>query len=209
MVEAQKSSVIKDEPEQETAPVPEARTRTKKRRNIGVTPDPTVPLPEGLDLDEAGPSAFFVKPVGEITGYQDTQEFVVDEEMIKGLPFSKPGANLPKKRLYTIKGIHPDGRLRQFGFESQINNQAGGDPQDAIGLRRYQRKGIIMLLNWETMMPVYCPAWGCFAKADAESYGFCSRRHAVHTLPNMYKDADAIREGMFSSGVTTTRTWEA
>jgi hypothetical protein len=188
---------------------PLVRRRREQREAGPAVPDPSVPLPEEVDIDDAGPSAFFVKPVGEITGYQDSQEFEIIPELVEGLPFTKPGANLPKKRLFTIKGIHKDGRLSQFPMEAQINNQAAGDPQDALGLRKYQRKGVTLLLDWETMQPVYCPAWGCWARGNPNFWGFCTSRHAEHTLPNKYKDAQEIMQGMFSQGVTTSRTWEA
>lgn len=61
---------------------------------------------------------------------------------------------------------------------------------DAIGLRRYQRKGLSLLVyDLSTMMPIYCPAWGCYAKGNPNLGGFCSARHAAHTLPNQYKEA--------------------
>ncbi len=127
------------------------------------------------------------------------------------LHFQKPGRNLPKKRLYTIKAFHRDGRLVQLPFEPQIQNNAGGDAEDAIGLRRYERKGIHVLVNWSTLMPVYCASWGCFAQAgqDGMYAGFCSKKHAMHTLPNQYKNAGEITTGIFGENATTSRTWEA
>ncbi len=120
-------------------------------------------------------------------------------------------SNYVKKRLYNIKGIHKDGRIVPLPFEDQIQNNAGGDPEDAIGLHRYARKGIYILIDWETMIPVYCGAWGCFAQAQqkGEHVAFCSLRHATHTLPNKYKEkgAEVGMMSMFSQGSTTSRVW--
>ena len=135
----------------------------------------------------------------------------MDEEKLKFIQFdSTKGRNLPKKRQYTVKAIHRDGRLVQLGFEPQIQNNAGGDPEDAIGLRRYERKGITLLFDFTTFRPVYCAAWGCWAQADQGGIyvGFCSERHAKHTLPNRYKEAGAIMGALMEQGVTTSRTWQ-
>lgn len=190
-----------------------------RRKGDSQSQDPVisdVPYPaevHGEDFEHYGPQGFgAVIPEGtEIEAYSIDQEFLIDPEKVKGLPFTPPGRNLPKKRLYNIKGIHKDGRIVQLPFETQIQNNAGGDPEDAIGLRRYQRKGIKLLLDWNTLVPIYCAAWDCWAKADNSSdfVGFCSQRHAMHTLPNKYKDAAAITGGMFGQNATTSRTWSA
>lgn len=174
-----------------------------------------IPYPSevhGEDFDSYGPqgmAARIPKDV-EIAAYSGDQEFVIVPEKVRNLMFSRPGQNLPKKRLYTIKAIHKDGRLVQLGFEQQIQNNAGGDPEDAIGLRRSQRKGLKILINFETLVPVYCAAWDCWAQAttDGPFIGFCSQRHGKHTLPNQYKDAGAIVGGIFGENATTSRTWE-
>ena len=167
-----------------------------------------IPYPEGIhgdDFEFYGPSGFAAEiPDGvEIAAFTDEQGFVINPEKVRVLHFQKPGRNLPKKRLYTVKAIHRDGRLVQLPFEAQIMNNAGGDPADAIGLRRYQRKGIHILIDWQTLQPVYCAAWGCFAQNLGD--GFCSERHAQHTLPNKFKDAGAITAGIFGQGATTSR----
>jgi len=176
--------------------------------------DSDVPYPvevHGDDLENYGPQGMFSKiPAGvETADYSVDQEFIVDEEALKTLKFLAPGQNLPATaRLYNVKGIHRDGRVVQLPFEDQINNTAGGDPEDAIGLRRYARKGIKVLIDWDTLLPIYCAAWECWAQADNNSNhpGFCSTRHAVHTLPNTYKDSGAMLSKMFGDA-TTSRTW--
>lgn len=175
-----------------------------------------IPYPvevHGEDFEYYGPQGFGsqIPEDVEITAYSGDQEFLIVPEKVRNLMFSAPGRNLPKKRLYTIKAIHKDGRLVQLPFEQQIQNNAGGDPEDAIGLRRYQRKGIRVLIDFDTLTPVYCAAWDCWARAaqSGNFIGFCSDRHAQHTLPNRYKDAGNIVGSMFGDKATTSRTWEA
>lgn len=173
-----------------------------------------VPYPEGIhgdDFEFYGPMGQAAEiPDGiDVAAFAAEQEFVINEDKVRFLSFDRPGRNLPKKRLYTIKAIHKDGRFVQLPFEAQVQNNAGGDPEDAIGLRRYQRKGITLLINMETMIPVYCGAWGCWAQAaqDGNFVAFCSLRHAQHTLPNQYKGASTISQSLMEQGVTTTNVW--
>lgn len=184
-----------------------------------------IPYPieiHGEDLEFYGVQGFAASiPEGtDMAAYAVDQEFVIDESKLKNLRFSRPGQNLPgNSRLYTVKALHRDGRLVQLPFEGQIQNTAGGDPQDAIGLRRYQRKGMHIFIDWDTLQPIYCAAWGCWAAAVKrgsdgslvpavpESPGFCTTRHAVHTLPNKYKDSGEILGQMFGEKSTTTSTW--
>lgn len=180
-----------------------------------VLKDSDIPYPEGIhgeDFEFYGPSGFGAEiPEGTaISPYGADQEFIITPERVATLKFTEAGRNLPKKRLYTIKAIHKDGRLVQLPFELQIQNNAGGDPEDAIGLRRYQRKGIHILIDWSNLAPIYCAAWDCWARAanQGQFIGFCSERHARHTLPNRYKGAGEIVQGMLEAGVTTTSTWQ-
>jgi len=189
------------------------RTQSKGKRQKEFVPS-EIPYPEGIhgeDYEFYGPAGFAAEiPDGTpIEAFSNEQGFVINPEKVKFLHFQAPGRNLPKKRLYTIKAIHRDGRLVQLGFEPQIQNNAGGDPEDAIGMRRYERKGIHVLIDWSTLMPVYCASWGCFAQAEQSGQfaGFCTMKHAQHTLPNQYKDAGAITHGIFGEGATTSRTW--
>jgi hypothetical protein len=202
-----------------------------KLRRTGTGPthqqltDSDIPYPveaHGEDFEFYSPQGQAASiPEGvDIAAYSVDQEFVIDESRLKFLQFGPPGQNLPKSaRLYTVKGLHRDGRMVQLPFEAQIENTAGGDPADAIGLRRYQRKGITILIDWDTLTPIYCAARGCWAAAVErnkqgnlqpvlpESPGFCTIRHAVFTLPNKYKDSGEILNQMFGERATTSRTW--
>ena len=173
-----------------------------------------IPYPveaHGEDFEYYGPQGWAATiPEGtEVAPYSAEQEFIIDADRVAVLHFTKPGLNLPKKRLYTVKALHKDGRLVQLPFEAQIQNTAGGDPEDAIGLRRYQRKGITLLIDWDTLTPIYCAAWGCWAQGhEAGDFpGFCAMRHAMHTLPNRFKDAGNITRSLMEQGVTTSRIW--
>ncbi len=176
--------------------------------NIAATlkPDPAFPWPK-LDPDKITPSAYAVV-VDHLGEQQSETEFHLDEEKMSGLPFADANLPLPDKHLYTIKCVRPDGSIVQVGFEEQIQNTAGGELEDAIGLRRYDRKpGWTVLIDWNTLIPVYCPAWGCWAHADPEFNFFCSLSHAGKTLPNMGQSA--IRQGLKEGGVTTSRMWSS
>lgn len=226
MVEETKDSVITEEMKEQAAA--SAKAATKKRsedpavkvRRKGQGPgagqmlDSDIPYPveaHGDDFEFYGPQGFgAIIPAGtDIAPYSVDQEFVINPDRVRTLKFQEAGRNLPKKRLYTVKAIHKDGRLVQLPFEDQIQNNAGGDSSDAIGLRRYQRKGITLLIEWETLTPVYCAAWDCWARAanTGRFRGFCSERHARHTMPNAYKDAGEITQGLMEAGVTTSKTW--
>lgn len=186
--------------------------------NVGGTQmvDSDIPYPveaHGEDFEFYGPmgNAAVIPADADPAAYSSEQEFVIEPGKVKVLQFDRPGRNLPKKRLYNIKGIHRDGRIVQLPFEAQVQNNAGGDPEDAIGLRRYQRKGIYLLIDWNTMVPVYCAAWDCWAQAaqGGNFVGFCALRHAQHTLPNAYKGGGEIARGLMEAGVTTTNVWAA
>lgn len=198
-----------DEFEGKDAPADLSAPRTKKGgaglATSGIAVKSGVRSPE-LDPDVLGPASFAAVAQLPITGNSESQVFIIDADKMKYLHFTEPGLNLPKKRLYTVKAFSPSGTLVQLPFEPQIQNSAGGDPMDAIGLHRYARKGFKLLFNFETMQPVYCAAWGCWAQADGRT-GFCTTRHAAHTLPNRFKDAGEIVQGLMSQGVTTSRIW--
>ncbi len=219
MVDAAKTAAKKVEIKHDAEPTAGVGVLRRKGNTEGRIADSfpsDIPYPKeahGEDFEFYGPQGFAaVIPAGtELSAHSTEQEFVIDPDRVEVLYFTRPGQNLPKKRLYTVKAIHKDGRIVQLPFEAQINNSAGGDPEDAIGLRRYQRKGITLLIDWDTMTPVYCAAWGCWAQAQAGTdwAGFCSGRHAQHTLPNRFNDAGNITRGLMEQGVTTSRVWRA
>ena len=176
-----------------------------------------IPYPvevHGKNFEFYGPSGQAAEiPKGtEIASYTSEQEFVINPDKVKFLAFDKPGRALPKdKRLYTVKALHKDGRFVDLPFEEQIQNTAGGDISDAIGLRRYLRKGMHIFIDWDTMITVYCAARGCTAQALQEGnyVNFCTRAHAEFTLPNAYKGGNdgGISQGLMEQGVTTSRVW--
>jgi hypothetical protein len=164
--------------------------------------DPTLTASDedilNLDASQFGPAAFAaVVEADGVTGFIDSQIFSIDEERATKLFFTAPGQSLPKKPIYMVKAFHKDGRLVQLPFEEQIQNTAGGDRMDALGLRRYQNAGMTILIDWNTLIPVYCAAFDCWAKATPS--GFCCPEHRGSTLPGA--DSPALQ------GVTTSRVW--
>ena len=166
----------------------------------------------GEDFEAYGPYGFAAEiPEGvEMAEYSEDQQFILDASKVEKLHFDPvAGRNLSANRLYTVKALKPNGVLGQLPFEAQIQNTGAGDLLDAIGLRRYQRKGFKLLFDFDTMLPVYCAALDCWARAmNSEEYpGFCSEKHAKHTLPNNFKNAGAIMGGLLEQGVTTSAVW--
>lgn len=191
-----------------------ATKRIRKGGGVQLTKS-DIPYPKGIHGENyekytaSGFAATIPKDV-EISANTHEQEFEIDEDKVTWLYFDRPGRNLPKKRLYNIKAIHEDGRLVQIPAVRTVMNNAAGDAADAIGLRRAERKGITLLLHdWETLRPIYCGAWDCWAKAeeDGNFVGFCTLRHAQHTMPNAYKGNDKITTGLMEAGVTTSDVW--
>lgn len=172
-------------------------------------------LPEGFDLDAIGPMSYLAKAEGEITGNIATQQFSVIEERLEGLLFDKPARRLEQGRsLRTVKVLKPNGVLGQIPFEDQINNTAAGDGSDAIGVKKFAKKGFLILFDFDEMQPVYCMSRNCFAAAMvpelAERFpehtgvigsGYCSYDHMAFTEPNLANS----NNGMFSTNATTTR----
>lgn len=176
--------------------------------------DPAYPWPP-LKAERLHPAAY-AAVIDKKAERGDETEFHLDPEKMKGLPFAPAGRPIPGKPLYTVKVVHTDGRLGQLPFEEQINNTAAGEREDAIGLHRYTRKldkdgdpTMYLLFDTNTLIPVYCPAWDCWAKAGGEATAyFCCEEHARKTLPNRFGGkAAAHYAGALASGVTTSRVW--
>lgn len=186
------------------------RTQTKGRGRSGLTKS-DVSAPE-LDPDRLGPGAFAAKLEGEITGEIETQEFSLIDDRIESLHFTKPNGPVATKALFTVKAFTPDGRLIQVPFADQIQNTGAGDPGDAIGLRRAERKGHILLYDFITGQTIYCGTRDCWAKAVADgsvSTNYCHPNHHKKTAPNQFKDAESINAGIFGENATTSKVWNA
>lgn len=192
--------------ETKTAPKTEfAQPRRKGQlRDVQIEPS-EIPAPE-IANEDFSPQAFAAVNIfneeGEATG-----EFYIDEQKAKWLWFARPGGQIPARPSYTVKAMHKDGRLTQIPFEPQINNTAAGDLSDAIGLTRARRKGLHVFIDWDTMLPVYCPASDCWAMGNAKWQGFCSPQHANRTLPNTFNEAGEVLQGLMSRNATTSRVW--
>jgi hypothetical protein len=195
---------------------PAVRTLKREGRQQKLYVSDLYEFPVEFDLDGVYPTSYLAQPVGPITGFVDTQEFTIIEERLKGLLFDQPARDLEKgQTLKTVKGLKLSGDLIQIPYEKQINNTAGGDYSDAIGVQRQRRKGTIVFYDFETGMPVYCFTNNCWAAAmvpglvemfpehlDVIGTGYCSRKHYQFSAPN---EANGYR-GMFSGGATTTQS---
>jgi hypothetical protein len=123
----------------------------------------------------------------------------IEVKLTKGrrLAFDKPGRRLAGKRLYTIKGEKPDGSVIQIPLEGQINNQVAS-PDNFIGIRFYQRRGVRLFFDLETGTGDFCPAWDCWAAWNDKFGGFCCPQHKELTKPD--PRGSIIGEGATTSG---------
>jgi hypothetical protein len=177
-------------------------------------------LPKEFDLEGLAPTSYLTEVHGEITGAVDTQEFTIIEERLGGLLFDRPARDLERgAQLKVVKALKPSGDLIQVPWEMQINNTAGGDYGDAIGVRRMARKKYFVFLDFETGQPIYCFSNNCWAAAmvpalastypehaQAIGTGYCSLKHFGYTAPNEANKFLTGYGGMFSAGATTTQS---
>ena len=115
------------------------------------------------------------------------------------IAFAAPGGRVAAKRLYTVKAEKADGTLIQVPMEDQINNHVAS-PENAVGLRAYDRRGVNMFYDYETGRGAFCPTWDCWAEWSDEFDGCCSEAHKEITYGNQ-------SEGAFGTGATTSRGW--
>lgn len=148
------------------------------------------------ELNELPSGAYGAIVTHDKDGRTETVE--LPEERL--VPFQDAGKRVEFKRLYTIKGMSPDGTLVQIPFENQINNNVAS-PENAIGLRGYLRRGFTVFFDFETHEGAFCPTWGCWAKWDEDHQGFCSPSHQGITKP---RDDAGSR---FGQNATTSSSW--
>lgn len=181
--------------------------------------DSDIPYPkevhgEDFELYSLQGFAAYILPGTDIEDYASDQQFIIDPAKVQFLKFDRPGRPLGKaQRAYVVKHIKPNGIMGQTIFEAQVNNSAAGDRSDAIGLWKHIRKGFKLLIDIETLIPIYCAAVNCWAQAvqDGNYVGFCTMEHAMHTMPNDFKGGEGpgAALGMLQQGVTTRSKWGA
>lgn len=82
------------------------------------------------------------------------------------------GRKVPFKNLKTIKALQVDadgnitGNVVQLPWELTVNNGVAGDESDQIGLKKYERKGFVLLID-EAGEPIYSTLWDDWSKYDA------------------------------------------
>lgn len=117
------------------------------------------------------------------------------------LKFAKPGKNVGFKRLFTVKAMKPDGTVIQIPLERQINNNVAS-PEDAIGLRKYTKRGYKAFYDFEHNQALFCGTWDCWAAADPKHGNFCCAAHKDITQPEE-------NAGAFGLGATTASLWKS
>jgi hypothetical protein len=139
------------------------------------------------------PSAAYLAET-ELDGDDRVVSVEIPEERI--IPFDKPGKMVEHKRIYTVKGVKPDGTVVQMPLEDQINNNIAS-PENVVGLQFYVRKGFEAFYDFQTHQGVFCPTRDCWAKWNPKFDGFCCENHKLITKPG-----DPARG--FGPGSTTT-----
>lgn len=82
------------------------------------------------------------------------------------------GRKVPYKNLKTIKALQVDadgeltGNVVQLPWELTVNNGVAGDESDQIGLKKYERKGFVLLID-EAGDPIFSTLWDDWSKYDA------------------------------------------
>lgn len=115
------------------------------------------------------------------------------------LKFAKPGGRVGAKRLYTVKAEKANGSVVQVPMEGQINNNVAS-PENFIGLRHYEKRGMNIFFDYDTGRGAFCPTLDCWAKWNDQFAGFCCPAHREITAP----EADSSG-GAFGQGATTSR----
>lgn len=175
------------------------KTYTEKADEEKGTPEQRFLVLPKIDLEEHEmPSTAY----GVSVEHDDDGRPLKVELGARRVPFDRPGKRVEAKRLYTVKAVKADGTLVQVPYEEQINNQKAS-PQDALGLRVYQRRGQHMLFDFETHKGAYCPTWGCWAEWNDDFDGFCCNEHRAITKPR-----DAVTGSPFEQNATTSATWQ-
>ena len=83
------------------------------------------------------------------------------------------GRKVPWKNMKVMKALQVDsdgiltGNVSQLPWEATVNNGVSGNPEDQIGLKKYERKGFILLVESDGT-PIYSTLWDDWAEYDAE-----------------------------------------
>ncbi len=141
--------------------VEKKKTRAKNDKGQFVADDPSTP-----DVNEA-----FVQEDKD-SQYVNTKKFKKQTLKFTAQGKYPDGRKVPFKNMKTMKALQvdPDGMITgnvvQLPWEQTVNNGVAGEPQDQIGLKKYERKGFIFCVN-EDGTPIFSTLWDDWSEYDA------------------------------------------
>jgi len=115
-----------------------------------------------------------VEPKAEVTAEKKDKPYLFEGVELKFNEQGKydTGRKVPFKNMKTIKALQVDadgqltGNVVQLPWELTVNNGVAGDESDQIGLKKYERKGFVLLID-EAGEPIYSTLWDEWSKYDA------------------------------------------
>jgi len=167
--------------------VEKKKTRAKNDKGQFVADDPSTP-----DVNEA-----FVQEDKD-SQYVNTKKFKKQTLKFTAQGKYPDGRKVPFKNMKTMKALQVDpdgiitGNVVQLPWEQTVNNGVAGEPQDQIGLKKYERKGFIFCVN-EDGTPIFSTLWDDWSEYDAAYEA---------KIRNSYQG----EAGKFGTRATTSRT---
>ena len=167
--------------------VEKKKTRAKNDKGQFVADDPSTP-----DVNEA-----FVQEDKD-SQYVNTKKFKKQTLKFTAQGKYPDGRKVPFKNMKTMKALQVDpdgmvtGNVVQLPWEQTVNNGVAGEPQDQIGLKKYERKGFIFCVN-EDGSPIFSTLWDDWSEYDAAYEA---------KIRNSYQG----EAGKFGTRATTSRT---
>jgi len=165
----------------------EKKTRAKDDKGQFIADDPSTP-----DVNEA-----YVQKDKD-SGYVKTKKFEGITLKFTAQGKYPDGRKVPFKNMKNMKALQvdPDGMITgnvvQLPWEATVNNGVAGDPNDQIGLKKYERKGFILCQDSDGT-PLFSTLWDDWSEYDAE-------------YESKKRKAFQGEAGKFGANATTSRT---
>lgn len=138
----------------------EKKTRAKDDKGQFIADDPSTP-----DVNEA-----YVQEDKD-SGYVNTKKFKKQTLKFTAQGKYPDGRKVPFKNMKTMKALQVDpdgivtGNVVQLPWEATVNNGVAGDPNDQIGLKKYERKGFIFCVETDGT-PIFSTLWDDWSEYD-------------------------------------------
>lgn len=138
----------------------EKKTRAKNDKGQFIADDPSTP-----DVNEA-----YVQEDKD-SGYVNTKKFKKQTLKFTAQGKYPDGRKVPFKNMKTMKALQVDpdgiitGNVVQLPWEATVNNGVAGDPNDQIGLKKYERKGFIFCVEADGT-PMFSTLWDDWSEYD-------------------------------------------